>query len=273
MKKFDFTNKTVIITGASSGIGKCLAQILINDYNATVLAVARSEQKLIAVKNSFNEKSNNYLVYPFNVSQNENWLNFKSTLENNGITPNALINCAGVLPTFNRFENVTVENFKEVINVNFLSAVYSCNAFLPILKEGNGVIINVSSSSALCPFAGVSSYSASKAALERFSECLAVENTGVSVTTVMPGFTKTDVMRSQSSTEKESGVIGRLSANPYKVAKKILKSASRRKRRLITGFDAHFMNFLFKVFPNFAPKFITWFLKKSNFSTFENIFK
>ena len=68
MNKFDFNNKTVIITGASSGIGKELATILINDYNATVLAIARDEQKLNSVKNSFGKKSDNFKVYPFDVS-------------------------------------------------------------------------------------------------------------------------------------------------------------------------------------------------------------
>ena len=269
MKKFDFTNKTVIITGANSGIGKCLAQILITKFNAKIIAVARNEEKLNAVKQ---ELGDNYLPYPFSVDSFENWQNFANTLINQGVTVDALINCAGVLPTFNKFENVTVNDYLSVININFLSTVYSTKIFLPILKSnGDGVIINVSSSSALCPFAGVSSYSASKVALERFSTCLAVEEKVVSITTVMPGFTKTNVMRSQSQTEKERGIIDKISANPYKVANKIIKKASKRKRRVITGIDAHFMNFLYKFFPNSAPKILTWFLKKSNFSTFKDI--
>ena len=186
--------------------------------------------------------------------------------------PSVLINCAGVLPTFDKFENVTIEDFKNVIDINFTSAVYSIKTLLPLLNESeNGVIINIASSSALCPFAGVTSYTASKAALERFSLALAVEQTNLSVTTVLPGFTKTDVLRSQTATEKESGLIGRISASSDKVASKILRKASRRKLRVITGLDARFMDFLFKTFPAKAPKILTWFLKKSNFSTFKKI--
>jgi NAD(P)-dependent dehydrogenase (short-subunit alcohol dehydrogenase family) len=62
MKPFDFTNKTVIITGASSGIGKSLAQILITKYNAKVLAVARNQEKLNAVKAEFNNLFNNSIL-------------------------------------------------------------------------------------------------------------------------------------------------------------------------------------------------------------------
>ena len=273
MNKFDFNNKTVIITGASSGIGKELATILINDYNATVLAIARDEQKLNLVKNSFGSKSDNFKVYPFDVSLVDNWKSFYNTLILNSITIDVLINCAGVLPKFNRFENVTVKDFEKIIYINFLSAVYSVSMLLPLLEKNSGVIINVSSSSALCPFAGISAYASSKSALERFSYCLSYEVKNVSVTTVLPGFTKTDVMRSQTSTEKESGVIGRLSANPTKVANKILRKASKRRKRVITGIYAHIMNFLFKFFPSSAPRFNTWFLKKSGYTTFKDIFE
>ena len=272
MKAFDFTNKTVIITGANSGIGKCLAKELITKYNATIIAVARNNDKLTAVKNELNDKSHLYITYPFSVDKLENWQYFENELSSKGIVPDVLINCAGVLPPFNKFENVSVNDFTSVININFLSAVYGVNTFLPIIKsKGDGVIINVSSSSALCPFAGVSAYTSSKVALERFSTSLAVEEKVVSVTTVMPGFTKTDVMRDQTQTDKEKGVIDKISADAQKVAKKIIKKASKRKRRVITGIDAHFMNFLYKVFPNSAPKIITWFLKKSKFTTFNKI--
>ena len=270
MKPFDFTNKTVIITGASSGIGKSLAQILITKYNAKVLAVARNQEKLNAVKAEFNNLSNLYETYSFDVGSYENWQNFKSSLDSNGVKIDCLINCAGVLPPFNKFENVTVSDFEKVVNINYLSCVYSCSLFLKDISSG-GVIINVSSSSALCGFAGVSAYSSSKVALERFSECLAVESKKVSVTTVMPGFTKTDVLRSQSQTEKERNLIDKISAPVNKVAKTIIKKASKRRSRVITGLDAHFMNFIYKFSPRTAPKFLTWFLKKSNFTTFKDI--
>ena len=132
-------------------------------------------------------------------------------------------------------------------------------------------MINVSSSASLCPFAGISLYSSTKAAVTRFSECIAFENKNVNVVTVMPGFTKTEVMRNQSINEKEKGLIDKISANPIKVAKKILRKASKGKKRVITGFDAHLMNFLYKFFPTLAPRLIGWFLRKSKMKVFEKI--
>ena len=87
----------------------------------------------------------------------------------------------------------------------------------------------------------------------------------------MPGFTKTNVLRSQNATSKELGIIDKISAPADKVAKIILKKSAKGKKRIIIGFDAHLMNFLFKFFPNTAPKLITWFLKKSKMQIFDKI--
>lgn len=271
MSNYDFNNKTVILTGASSGIGKCIAEILINEYNSTVYAVARNEQKLIDVKNSFNQKSNLYIVTPFDVGVHENWQNFYTNLVSSGANPSVLINCAGVLPKFSSVNFTDVKTIEDVMNINFFSIVYSSKTVLPLIRKNKGIMINVISSSALCPFSGVASYSASKAGAERFSECLQVEETNLSVLTAMPGFTKTEVLRSQTATDKEKGLIGRISANPMRVARKILNSAKKRKKRIIIGIDAHFMNFLFKFFPRSAPRIITWFLKKTKMKIFEDI--
>ena len=175
-----------------------------------------------------------------------------------------------MLPPFKRFDENC--DYLQVINVNYLSLIYSAKHLLPILNEAdNPVMINVSSSSALCPFAGVSIYSASKAAGERFSECIALEDNGVKVITCMPGFTKTNVMRSQNLNDKEQNIIDKISLPATTVAKKILNGAKKGKSRIIVGFDAHLMNFLFKFFPRTAPRLIGWFLKKSKLDLFKDI--
>lgn len=274
MNNYNFTNSTVIITGASSGIGWSLAHILIEQYDATVIAIAKNSEKLDNVKTAFGDKSNRYEVFPFDVSDYSKWQEFASALEQKGYYPDVLINCAGVLPEFKSVEKTDAEIFESVIKINYLSMVYSAKTILPLIRKkgNNGIVINVTSSSALCPFAGISAYSSSKAAAERFSECLAVEEKTVSVTTVMPGFTKTNVMRNQTLTKREQKLINKFSKNPYDVAKKILKKASHRKKRVITGIDAYFMNFMFKHFPNFTPKFITKFLIKHKLSAYVNMF-
>ena len=64
---------------------------------------------------------------------------------------------------------------------------------MPFINDG-GAIVNISSASALCPFGGVSIYSASKAALDNFSVSIASEQKSVSVSSVLPGFVRTDII-------------------------------------------------------------------------------
>lgn len=262
-------NSLVLITGASSGIGKELSKQLISLYGLTVIGTGRNVEKLNAVKTELGES---FIPHPFDAGSQKEWEDFANFIQENNLRLTGVINCAGTLPEFSAFSSDYYEKNASVINVNFLSVVYSAKYLLPLLEHAeNPVMINVSSSSALCAFGGVSLYTATKSAVKAFSESLSCENKKVFVSTVMPGFTKTDVMRSQNTTEKEMGIIDKISASPQKVAKKIIKRVNRNRRRIITGFDAHFMNFLYKFFPGFAPKFLTWFLKKTKMQVFEKI--
>ena len=271
MKKSILKDKLVVLTGASSGIGKELASILINDYGASVLGIARSEEKLKSLYDLIECKEKfSYLVK--DVSLERSFLEIKNYLLDNSLTPFMVINCAGILPPFEAFSSDNFEWFEKTMATNFYSAVYCAKHLLPLLNENEGksFLINVSSSSALCPFSGVSYYCASKSACDRFTACLSAENKKVSVISVMPGFTKTDIMREQKNLDKQN-LIDKFSSSPKKVAKTIMRKTLKGKKRIIIGLDAHFMNFLYKTFPNSAPKIITWFLKKSKIKVFDKI--
>ncbi len=269
MKRFSFDKKTVILTGASSGIGKEIAKVLISKYGCTVYAIARNEEKLRSVGRDISDTL--FIPCPFDVGVYENWTEFAKNLEECPKKPDILINCAGVLPKFASVQKTDKEVFESVLRTDFLAQVYSCKVFLPIIKSSGGAIVNVSSSSSLCPFAGVAAYSSSKAASERFTECLAEENRDILISSVLPGFVKTDIMRNQASSEKERRIISKVSADCHRTVKKILRRVRRRKKRIIVGADAHFMNFAFKFFPSLAPKIITGVLKRTKFSLFADI--
>ncbi len=269
MNKYFNAHTTILVTGASSGIGKKLSELLITKYGAKVIGVGRSEEKLNKVKALLGD---NFTPIIADVQEDSEWQKLKTYIESNGLTLGGIINCAGVLPEFSAFTPKYFEENESVIKTNYLSVIYSAKYFLDSLQSlDRAVLVNISSSSSLCPFAGISLYSSTKAAVERFSECLAYENKRVKVVTVMPGFTKTDVLRSQNFSGKEKGLIDKISANPQRVARKILRKASRGKKRVITGFDAHLMNFLFKFFPRTAPRLIGWFLRKTKMKIFEKI--
>ncbi|MBO5440293.1 MAG: SDR family oxidoreductase [Clostridia bacterium] len=265
MKKLDYRNKAVIITGASSGIGKEIARQLICNYGCTVYAIARNEIRLLEVQGELGE---NYIVYPMDVSIKENWLSFAKFLENSSICVDILINCAGILPKFATLESTEIEEYEKAISINYLAQVYACKLILPLINNG-GAIVNVASASSICPFSLISAYSASKGASCRFSESISQEIKRLSVSTVLCGFVKTDIMKNQQMNEREAKLIKRFSANCEKTVRKILRRVKRRKKRIVTGFDGHFMSLMYRLFPNFAPKFFSWFLKKSGFSLFK----
>ena len=267
MKRLDYNSKLAIITGASSGIGKSIAFRLIKKYGCTVYAIARNEEKLQKCKSELGDLAENYIVYPMDVSKKDGWQELFRVISESCLTVDLLVNCAGILPEFKSFANSTVEEIEKTIDINFMSQVYSTYYALPLLKDG-GAAINVSSSSALCPFGLVSGYTASKSASMHFSTAIAQEIKTVSVSAVMPGFVKTDIMREQNVNEKEAKLINMVSSDCEKTVSKILRRVRRRKKRIVVGADAHLMSFLYRFFPGLAPKIISKFLKKSGLELF-----
>ena len=265
MKRIDYHNKNVIITGASSGIGKELASMLISKYGCTVYGIARNEARLNDTKNLLGDK---FIPYSMDVSVKENWLNFADFLKNGEVCVDILINCAGILPKFATFENTEIEQYEKAVSINYLSQVYACKLILPLMNKC-GAIVNVASASALCPFSLVSGYTASKSASYHFTQSIAREIKDISVSCVLCGFVKTDIMKNQEMNDKEAKLIKLFSADCSKVVGKILRKVRRRKKRIVTGFDGHFMSGLYRLFPNFAPKFISWFLRKSGLDLFK----
>lgn len=277
MKKNWIDGKTILLTGASSGIGRELCKLLILKNNCVVFGVGRSKEKFEKLKEELGEKQANLNCITMDVSQENNWIDLAENLKDKNI--DVLINNAGILPSFESFDNLCnrVENKKlgeeinNTMNVNFLATVYSCGYFSRILENSSTpAIINIASSSALCPLPGISIYSASKSAVKNFTECLMLEKKYY-VGLICPGFTKTEIFRYQSHNSNNK-LINMIATNLDKMAFKIYKAILKKKRKCVFGFDAKCMDRLYRLAPKSSPKFFGKILKKSKIDLFKDVF-
>lgn len=277
MKNYWLNGKTVLITGASSGIGRELTKLLITRNDCHVIGVGRREEKFLSLKEELKDKKDNLKYILMDVSVEDNWIALKEKINNSPI--DILINNAGILPPFASFDNffkmkngTLKETLDSVMDVNFSSAVYGCGYLSDIIERGQTpAIVNIASSSALCPLPGISIYSASKSAMKNFTECLMLEK-NYYVSLICPGFTKSEIFRYQKH-KSENKLITMVSTNLDKMAYKIYKAILKKKRRCVFGFDAKCMDRLYRIAPKKSPKFMANILKKSKIELFDDVFK
>ena len=270
--------KNIVLTGASSGIGKDLVKILTSKYMCNVVGIARSGDKLEALKQELNTPNFNFFV--MDTSKKEKWQELRKYLFENNFQIDILINNAGRIHPFCAVKNLDIETTKNVIDVNFYSMVYGVDALIhDILKSDTPSIVNICSSSALCPVVGTAGYCASKSAMKAYSETLAIEMKNKAfVSTIFPGFTTTNIFDSKDNSQpvvqaKDRSLIDKISMPSIKMANKIVKTIKRKKRRKILGWDAKLMNFGYKVMPQKTPAIINWVFKKSKKETFKGIYE
>ena len=155
------SGQTVVVSGASGGIGRELVKLLVLKYNATVIGIGRSEEKMCTLKAALGERAHAFSYRLLDVSLKESWQILRQELESSGVHPTLLINNAGVFPALQTALASPSETTEQVVKTNFLSAVYAIEALSPLIV-GNGkykpAIVNVSSSAALCPIVGAASY-------------------------------------------------------------------------------------------------------------------
>ena len=187
-----FNNKTVLITGASSGIGKAVGEKLLQ-INCNLILTARRNDIIENWVNKLENKKANILILKNDVINKSNVAQtFAKITEEFGNIDVAILN-SGI------GKNVTTQNFssqiaEDIINTNFLGVVYWIEQLLPnMMKNKSGIIAPVSSLADNRGYSGSGFYCASKAALSIFAEGLSIDlaKFGIKVITIKPGFVKT----------------------------------------------------------------------------------
>lgn len=191
--------KTALVTGASSGLGRAVA-IKLAQRGAHVALIARREQVLSEVASVAQAFEGRVLVVPCDVSDpNQVSAAFHTILDQLG-PPDILVNAAGI-GIWKPFQAISAQEHRRMMEVNYWGAFNWIRCVLPkMLEQGRGRIVNISSGSGKIGFAATSGYSASKFALTGLSESLHREllGTGVGVSCVHPGSIRTDFWNEQN---------------------------------------------------------------------------
>ena len=257
----DLTNKTVIITGASSGIGKSLA-IEFAKHGANLVVAARQYVTLCELTQSIETK---YKVKAIaiqcdvTVPEDCDWL-VKQTIATYGKI-DVLVNNAGISMRA-LFKDTDVNVLKSVMDVNFWGTVYCTQYALPELLKSKGSVVGVSSIAGYKGLPGRSGYSASKFAMNGFLDALRVENlkTGLHVLTACPGFTASNIrntaLSANGTMQGESTMHEEKMMTADEVAKIIVKGVEQRSRTLVMTTQGKLTVFLSKFFPSLLDKLV-----------------
>ena len=192
----DITNKVVIITGASSGIGAATAHKLAKS-GAKVVLTARREERLNDLAQDIQNNNGTALVVTGDVTQKTDFENLVTkTLAEFG-TIDVLINNAGLMP-LSYIKKLKTEEWEKMVDVNLKGVLNGVAAVLPtMIEKKSGHVINIASSAAHNYFPGGAVYCATKAAVKMFSEGLRQElapKYGINVTSIEPGAVSTELM-------------------------------------------------------------------------------
>jgi short-subunit dehydrogenase len=191
-----YTGKTIILTGASSGIGRALALALAEQRPRLVLA-ARDRAALEEVAALCHQKGADTLVVPTDVSVAEECRALVDAAIDRFKVLDVLVNNAGI-GMIARFDEVTdLSVYDRLMKVNYLGSVYPTYYALPYLKTSRGQIVVVSSLAGLTGVPTRTGYAASKHAVFGFFDSLRIElhGTGVDVTVIAPYFVRSEIHR------------------------------------------------------------------------------
>jgi len=262
-----------VITGAGSGIGRALAQDL----------ARRGAQLALADLNSAGLEETRKLLgsavartYTVDVSKAAAVEYFAGQVQRDFGRASLIINNAGVA-LMGRFDEVTLEDMRWLIEINFWGVVYGCKFFLPLLqREPDAHIVNLSSVFGLIGPPGQTAYVASKFAVRGFSESLREElrETGsVKVTSVHPAGIATPIAHSaraghaitaEARREAEEYFKKVATIPPEEAASVIIKGILGNKNRVLIGRDAYGIDRIARLFPSRASAMMTrWLMKRS----------
>ncbi len=191
--------KTALITGASSGLGFKISEEFIKQ-GANLILCSRSEDKLSSTLNHLNKFRRKYqkiFIQVVDIAKKEEIDLFLENSFKEFESIDILINNAGIIGPKGLFEELNWKEWEYALNTNFLGSAYFIRQLLPHFKKNNyGRVIQISGGGATSPLPFQSIYAASKAAIVRFIETIALENAEFNITAncIAPGALNTKII-------------------------------------------------------------------------------
>ena len=187
--------QVALVTGSGRGLGRAYA-IALAKAGATVAVTARTESEIQTVQREIEQHGGHALAISVDVTDKNAVAKLVTTIEQQLGTLDLLVNNAGVLRAIGRVTDANADDWWREVEINLRGAFLCSRAALPgMITRKHGRIINMVSVGGLFAVDCFSAYCTSKAALIRFSECLAVENReyGISVFAINPGNVRTSM--------------------------------------------------------------------------------
>lgn len=262
---------TVVITGAANGLGKALAIEYYREGFALAL-IDINLDGLIELKKLLKPAGKMISIHKADVSVEEEVVNVKKTIAEQHTNIDILINNAAISMS-QPFDQLTLADFRRLLDVNFWGMVYCTRYFLPALKQSKEArIVNIISGFATMGFPGKTTYAASKAAILGFTNSLKTELEGTSIRPclVIPppidtGLVKNNKHIDENKKQLEINFIQKRAMRVNKVAARIVQQVKKGKYRIIIGSMMFWMDVGSRFFPTILHKMIGRSKKKIEF--------
>ncbi|NDJ22074.1 SDR family NAD(P)-dependent oxidoreductase [Nostoc sp. B(2019)] len=226
----NIAGKTVVLTGASGGIGAFIARALAKEQ-ATIVSVSRSQKGLDQICAEVEAAGGKGISIPFDLSKLEKLSVLTQQIHQLAGPIDILINNAAI-EKYRPFQNYTLEDFQSILTTNLLAPMELTRLLLPSMLERNsGHIVNIASSAGKKGAPYNSIYSASKAGLIMWSDAIQQElaSTNVGVSIVCPGCTDAGMYHALDITVPSTARV----AQPTEVADAILQSIKQNQKEVV----------------------------------------
>jgi short-subunit dehydrogenase len=253
----NLTGRRVLITGASGGLGRCLAEGAAK-LGARLVLTARSADRLHETAAALKAQGAECVVVPADVTVAADRERLLRTTEEQLGGLDVLINNAGVA-SFGHFATSSEAILREIMEVNFFAPAELMRSALPLLRNGQQpAIVNVASMCGRRALPAWTEYSASKFALCGLTEALRAEfaRFDVDVLLIVQGLTRTDFRRHLLRNDGRLKVDFSAGMDPAVVAKSILRSLARNRAETVLGTEAHWLLGVNRFFPGLVNRLI-----------------